>query len=202
MDRSFFECFGGDLLQVVNNADRYDGVRAEVRADDERLRLVVADHANPAVALHQLDVVFELRAELRVRNVMNVALEPGPVQHRQPAPACTEVRMIVRAVKQVVHTVFFRSYPEKTTHEAHHSFALKQLRVISRTDCTGSGPAAAMGVAARMPRIPPPDRRLPIDAPFQPDQPRIRPEPPVRQPLPISQVRLWFVLGVAVPGGK
>ena len=62
-------------LNVFYDAHGNDGIGAEMRADDERLVLVIADDPDPFPALELRQVAVEFRAELRVGNIMDAALE-------------------------------------------------------------------------------------------------------------------------------
>ncbi len=86
-----------------------------MRTDDQRLRLVVADHADAAGAPHFLDILLELGPELRVGDVVDVAHELV-VKCGHAARAGAEMRVVVGAVEQVEYTVLFRSYAKETAH--------------------------------------------------------------------------------------
>ena len=61
-------------LGVLDRPDGHDGVVAEVRPDEERLVVGVADDADPEPRAEPGDVVIELRPELGVLDVVD---DPG-----------------------------------------------------------------------------------------------------------------------------
>ena len=65
----------GQLVRVVDLTDGRDGIRAVVRADQQRLRLVVGDDADAEVAPHRVDIFFEFRTERRVLDVVDGAVK-------------------------------------------------------------------------------------------------------------------------------
>ena len=87
-----------------------------VRPDDQRLVIVVADDPNPHVPAQFGKVVLELAAELRVGDVVYVALEAITISNCQPAPHRAQVGMIVGPVEQVSYTVVVRCDTEESPH--------------------------------------------------------------------------------------
>jgi hypothetical protein len=110
------QCGGGELVEVVELPHCDDRVGAVVRADDERLIVVVTDDADPHAALELRQVILELAAELGIGDVVNDAAKPRPVPHGHPAPHGAEVRVIVRAVEQVRDAVVVRHDAEQSAH--------------------------------------------------------------------------------------
>ena len=77
-------------------------------ADQQRLGLVVGDTGDTDTAAHLVDILFELGTERRVFYVVDLSLEAQfPVIHGHAAAACTQMRMIVYAVVQIVVTLLF-----------------------------------------------------------------------------------------------
>jgi hypothetical protein len=82
------QSLGHQLFQIVDFPDGDDGVGAVVRADDEGLVFVIADDADPHGSTESRQVVFELAAELGVRDVVYASgeglavLDGEPPSHR------------------------------------------------------------------------------------------------------------------------
>ena len=104
-------------LGILDDADRGDGKEPQVRAHEQRLRIVVADAADPHVTGHLAHLVFELRPEGRVRDVVDLPLKAlfRTVDHHA-AVAGAKVRVIVNAKKHVQNAVALGHGSEKTAH--------------------------------------------------------------------------------------
>ena len=127
------------LLGVLHNTHRHDRIHAQVRVDDKRLVLVVADHTDAAAAAHLSDVILELGTELGGLDVVNVADEPFSVVRHQPTPLRPQVGMIIGPVKQGSHTIFLRDDAEKTAHSPNllHRFLKRPNYQIPGAKTTG-----------------------------------------------------------------
>ena len=107
----------GDLVDIVDLPHGHDREIAEFARNDERLVFVIADDADPGAADELIDVVIEFRAELRIRDVVNSAGDaPFAVAHGKPAAFGSQVRVVVRSVEKVAHTVMVRDDAEKSAH--------------------------------------------------------------------------------------
>ena len=106
-----------ERFRVVDPADHADGVGPVVGADQQRLRLRVADAADGRKALHLVEDVLKPGAEGRVFDVVDLALQADKgVPGRHTAPAGAQVGMVVGAEKHVGHTVGFGCDSEKASH--------------------------------------------------------------------------------------
>jgi hypothetical protein len=74
---------------------------------NQRLGFKIRNAADAQVALHVMDIIVKLGTERRVLNVVDGTVEAVFPIHRQTGPAGSQVRMIVRAEKQVKYTIFF-----------------------------------------------------------------------------------------------
>ena len=66
-----------ELVGVSDGAHRRDGINAQVRAHEQRLRVGVGDAAHGARAGELGQVVLELGAERRVLDRVDLAVEPA-----------------------------------------------------------------------------------------------------------------------------
>ena len=102
---------------VVDDTDVADGIGAEMRADQHRLRVAVGDHTDRGRTAHLVKNMLKFGTEGRVFDVMDLALQSDFfIIRRQTSAARSEVRMIVNAEEHIHHAVFVRGYPEKSTH--------------------------------------------------------------------------------------
>jgi hypothetical protein len=120
--RSAVEDLICQLLQVVDATHRDQRVGAQMRTDDQRLVVVIADHADPDRSAHASQVVLEFAAELRVRNVFDQPGNALSIAHRHPTSNCAQVRMVIRAVEQIGHAVVLCSNSAETSHRDNSSF--------------------------------------------------------------------------------
>ena len=75
------------MLLILPDGD--DGEGAEVRADEERLRVVVADDPDAVAPVEPRQVGLELGAEVTVFDVVDGALDAFAIAHRHAAVACS-----------------------------------------------------------------------------------------------------------------
>jgi hypothetical protein len=76
-----------------------------MRADEQRLRVIVADNANAAISTEFWQISFEFRPEVVVFDVMNGSVKPGRAVYREATSSGSEVGMVICSVKQITHTV-------------------------------------------------------------------------------------------------
>jgi len=106
----------GQLLEVLDPADRDQGVGPQVGADYERLVLVVADHADAGGAFELVQVVLELAAKLGVGDVLDETGQPLAVAHDQAAPPGAQMAVVVGPVEEVGHAILLRSHAKESAH--------------------------------------------------------------------------------------
>ena len=105
--------FGG----VVDDADRADGERAELRADQQGLGERVADAADGGRAVHLVEDRLELRAERSVLDAVDATLQTDlAIPGSHAAGVCSQMGVIIGPEKRIQHTILLRSDSEKTTH--------------------------------------------------------------------------------------
>ena len=107
------------FLQIVDAAHRGDRVIAQMAAHDQRLRLRIGNTADAHGALHLVHVVFKLRAEGRVFNIVNRTLEARLAVYGHAAALGAQMRMIVRAKEQIEHAVRLRGNAKESAHCEH-----------------------------------------------------------------------------------
>jgi hypothetical protein len=96
---------GDELFGVLHRPHSHDGEPAQVRLDEERLAVGVADDADAAPALELRHLGVELGPELVVLDAVNDPGEPVAAVDGQPAALGPEVGVIVRAVEKVADAV-------------------------------------------------------------------------------------------------
>ena len=95
-----------ELVGVVDDAHGRDREEPEVGPQQERLRIVVRDAVDAAVALHVRDVGLEPGAKRRVRDVVDLTLEAlFRVVDRHAAELGAEVGVVVDAEEGVENDV-------------------------------------------------------------------------------------------------
>ena len=105
MYRPLLEGLLGELFAVGDLPYGDNGVDAQMRTDDQRLVLMVADYADAHSAVHPGDVLLELGPELGVLDVMDETDKTVLVQRRQPAAFRSQMRVIIRSVEKVIDAV-------------------------------------------------------------------------------------------------
>ena len=111
------------LVDVVDDTHRADGVQAQMGAHQQRLWVGVADAAHADVALELMQRAFKFRAEGGVFNIVDLPDEPGlrPVNHHA-APAGTQMGVVVRAEKYVQSHIPVGDRSKITAHYAKNSW--------------------------------------------------------------------------------
>jgi len=127
--RSPGERFPGEFGGVLDEPDCHDGVRTQVRPDDQRLVLVIADGSDASRPVQIGDIMLELRPELRVLYVVNESDKAAGLFDGEAAATRSEVGMVVLSVEQIVDTVRPRYDAEEPSHR-------------SKPPLTGIGPAS------------------------------------------------------------
>ena len=92
---------GHQLLDVGDQPHRHERVGAQARGHDQRLGVGIRNDAQPAIAVEFGVVRLELRPKRRVLDVMDGALEDAAVQDGHAPAVRTQVRMVIRAEKEV-----------------------------------------------------------------------------------------------------
>ncbi len=82
---------GRQRLGILDHAHGDNRITPQMRADQDRLILVVADDPDPRGTMHVADVVVEFRAELGIGNVVDVTGEPVPVEDSHAAALCSQM---------------------------------------------------------------------------------------------------------------
>ena len=97
-----FEQVGNQIVLVVDLANGADCKSTEVRIDEQWLCIGIGDDTNARVATKLVQLVFELRAEVRVGDIVNASFEAVLlVEGCHTRTACTEVGMVVGAVEDI-----------------------------------------------------------------------------------------------------
>ena len=106
------------LLGIIDASYRADGEQAQVGTHQQRLGIRVADAADTAAAVEIGDVFLKLGSERCILNVVDLAMETAlTVVDGDTAAQSAEVRVIVRAEKNVQDAIFLGDCTEKASHE-------------------------------------------------------------------------------------
>lgn len=123
-------------IGVVDDADDADGIGAQVGADEQGLGVGVADTADGRGALHFVKNVLEFGAEGGIFDVVNLPLQPnGRVIGRHAAPACAQMRMIVRAEKHIGNGVVATDGSKKASHNSPPKFLSHRISAAAERIC-------------------------------------------------------------------
>jgi hypothetical protein len=87
-----------------------------VRADKERLIVIIADDADAAAGMHEREILVELGPKMVVLDIMDGADEPVRPVNRHSAPLRAQMRVVIRAKKKIVDAINLRDNAKKTTH--------------------------------------------------------------------------------------
>ena len=79
------------LLPIVDPAYSANGIVAQVRADDERLAVSIADTADPHLTVHSWEIALESRPELCALDAVNDPHETPAVKDGHTTPSRTQV---------------------------------------------------------------------------------------------------------------
>ena len=142
MRRSVVERGLYEFLGVIDLSDDGQCKVAQMRAHQQRLRIVVRDAADPEIPLQVQHVPLELRAERGVLDVMDRAVETAlaAVDRHARAPGA-QMRVIVRSEEQIRHAILLRCYSEKTAHDRSSILLNYYLCIIS---CKFQNPKPAL----------------------------------------------------------
>ena len=111
------------LFGIVDHTDGRDRIQTEMRADQERLRIGIADTADPAAALEIYQIFFKFRTEGRVRDRVDLALKPARrIPQRHAGIARTEMAVVIHPEKHVQHHIASGYRAEKASHQAKNSW--------------------------------------------------------------------------------
>ena len=110
-----------ELVGVVDTTYRRDGKDTQMRANEQGLRIRIADAADAAVAVKLCEVILEAGAKRRVLDRVNLALEALLIVEDHARPARAEMRMIVNRKEHVQHAIAFRRHATESTHNAYLS---------------------------------------------------------------------------------
>ena len=101
------ETMADQLVQVVDFGHRSDGKLAEMRVHHNRLCIRVADDANADVAGEFAQLVAELRAEIRILDVVDRTVKKFAVVGHHTSTFGAQMRVIVNAIEQVLDASVF-----------------------------------------------------------------------------------------------
>lgn len=105
------------LFEIVDTPDGHQRKAAQMRGERDRLRLHVADDADPLPrALETGQIVLELVAEIGVLQRMDGPYEILSVVKSHAAALGAQMRVIIGAVEDVSHAVPLRDTTEKAAH--------------------------------------------------------------------------------------
>ena len=88
-----------------------------MRVDDDRLRIRITDDAYALITRERVEFVFKLRTEIVALQIVNLTTETLLlVVHHHTRTPCTEMRIVVSAVEQVVHTALRADGSKESSH--------------------------------------------------------------------------------------
>ena len=106
-----------NLILIINLTHSGYGVGAMVRADNQRLGLIVRNTAYSQRAVHLVYVLVKFRAKRRIFDIMDCPVKTLLlIIQRHTGPSGPQMGMIIRPKKQVKDTVFLRCHSKKAAH--------------------------------------------------------------------------------------
>ena len=112
-----------ELFRIVYRAYGCNGKHTQMRAYQKRLRVGIAYTSDTFCPVKIRKVLFELRSERCILNIMDLPLESVVfVVYGHSSAACTEVGVVVNAEEYIQNAVFFGYYSEKSAHYMDLSF--------------------------------------------------------------------------------
>ena len=116
------------LFRVVDDAYRHDGVYAELRPYEYRLRVCVANAAYAAGAVELIQIILELSPERCVCNVVQLSGKTlFPVPESKSCAVCAEMAVVIGPEENVQdHAAAFGDRAEESTHRL-SPFMIKYL---------------------------------------------------------------------------
>ena len=105
------------FLGIVDDPHSGNGIKPQMGADQQRLRIGVADTADTGASPEAGQVLFKLGPKGCILDVVDLPLKaPVPVIEDQSPPAGTQVGMVIHAEKYVKYAVPFGDGPKKSSH--------------------------------------------------------------------------------------
>ena len=112
----FIESTSEQLLLIIDLPYRNNGKASVVRLDQERLRLIVRDTADPKIAFHLLHIPLKLCPERRILYIMDRAAEFTVAVCGHSASSRPQMGMVIHPVKKLQYAVFLRCNSKKSAH--------------------------------------------------------------------------------------
>ena len=113
------EVFLDQLLRIVDDAHRGDGVQAQVGPHQQGLGVGVADAADAALAVKLGQVLFKFGSERSVLNGVDLPLEAVLlIVDQHAAPAGAQVGVVIHSEKDIQGYVLVCCCAEKAAHRS------------------------------------------------------------------------------------
>jgi hypothetical protein len=103
-------------IDIIDPADGDNPESAEVRTDDQRLGVGVADHSDALAPMKPGQFGFELRPKITVFDIVNGSMKAMGVAYGHAAAPGPQMGMVVGAVIQIRHAIRLRDDAEKSPH--------------------------------------------------------------------------------------
>ena len=87
-------------IKVVDLADCRDCKAAQMRLNQQRLRLEVGNTSDTEIALHLVDIPLKLGAERGIFDVVDCTVKAALAVSCHAAASCAEMRMVINAIKK------------------------------------------------------------------------------------------------------
>ena len=110
-----------ELGGVVDDAHGGDGIKPQMRAHQQRLRIAVRNTADGAAAVEAVYVGLEFRAEGCGFDVVDLPLEGAAIAHGHAAPAGAQMGVVIHPEENVKTDVAVGDRAEKPAHYAKNS---------------------------------------------------------------------------------
>ena len=126
-----------ELIQIVDFSHRTNGKLAQMRVDHDRLCIRIADDANAYVTHKLVQLIAELRAEIRVFDVVNRTVKQFTVVGHHARTFGAEMGMIVNAIEQILDARMFWNSAKKAAHIYNINKVYKQKTIHKNVPVDG-----------------------------------------------------------------
>ena len=105
-----------DLIRIIDFPHRLYCISSMMGTDDQRLRLIIGNTADPHISFHLVHIFIKFGTERRVLNIMYGTVKPFFSINCHSGSSRPQMGMIVRPEKQIKHAIVLRRHSKKSTH--------------------------------------------------------------------------------------
>jgi hypothetical protein len=136
----FSEGLPGQPIGILDGSDRDDGIIPQVRPDEDRLVVIIADDADAGPRVEVAEIGIKLGPELGILDVVDDAEEAVIADDGQPSPSCAQMGVIIGPIIKVGDTVIKGSDAKKSAHAVLVNNFFGKPRLFSIGECCAVKP--------------------------------------------------------------